>query len=89
MNPTLALDRPAFYEIAVRGRLQADWSDWLTNLQIECENCAGQTITVLRGTVADQAALFGLLDHIRDLGLPLLLVRYIPRELDSETEETK
>ncbi len=77
-NPGLGLDQPARYELAVQGRLDQDWSDWLAGLEIECENRAGQGVTCLRGTVADQSALFGLLNRIRDLGLPLLLVRYIP-----------
>ncbi len=76
----LALDHPAVYEVAVQGRLGENWSDWLSGLELESENADGPTITMLRGTVADQAALFGLLDRIRDLGLPLLLVRYIAEE---------
>ncbi len=81
LTPILALDRPAVYEVAVQGRLGENWSDWLSGLEIESENAGGQTITMLRGTVADQAALFGLLDRVRDLGLPLLLVRHLAEEI--------
>ncbi len=77
-NSGLALDQPARYELAVQGRLDENWSDWLAGLEMDYENRAGQTLTHLYGTVADQSALFGLLNRIRDLGLPLLLVRYIP-----------
>jgi hypothetical protein len=35
-------------------------------------------VTELTGTVSDQSALFGLLCHIRDLGVPLLSVEYLP-----------
>jgi hypothetical protein len=37
----------------------------------------GTSMTELTGTVADQSALFGLLCHIRDLGLPLISVEFI------------
>ncbi len=77
INPGLALDQPARYELAVQGRLDENWSDWLAGLEMDYENRAGQSVTVLRGTVVDQSALFGLLNRIRDLGLALLLVRYI------------
>jgi len=50
--------------------------DWFDGLVINTEN--GETL--LRGPVADQAALFGLLKKIRDLGLPLVSVRQIPSQ---------
>ncbi len=37
----------------------------------------GWTTTTLTGCVADQAALYGLLSRVRDLGLPLLRVQYL------------
>lgn len=36
----------------------------------------GTDRTVLRGAVRDQAALFGVLDRMRDVGLELLEVRH-------------
>jgi len=48
------------------------WSAWFDGLQVSSDQ-AGQT--TIAGTVADQAALHGLLTKIRDLGLPLLSVR--------------
>ena len=62
-----------FYEIRLRGHLDAQWAAWFDGLVINTEN--GETL--LRGPVADQAALFGLLKKIRDLGLPLVSVRQI------------
>jgi hypothetical protein len=61
------------YEIRVVGSLPPQWMDWFDGLVINTEN--GETL--LRGPVADQAALFGLLKKIRDLGLPLVSVRQI------------
>jgi hypothetical protein len=48
------------------------WSAWFEGLQVRRDQ-AGQTI--IAGPVVDQAALHGLLAKVRDLGLPLLLVR--------------
>ena len=61
------------YEIRVAGSLPPQWRDWFDGLVINTEN--GETL--LRGPVADQAALFGLLKKIRDVGLPLVSVRQI------------
>jgi hypothetical protein len=63
----------ANYEIRVAGSLSPQWMDWFDGLVINKEN--GETL--LCGPVADQAALFGLLKKIRDLGLPLVSVRQI------------
>jgi hypothetical protein len=62
------------YEIRVAGSLPPQWQDWFDGLVINVEN--GET--VLCGLVADQAALFGLLKKVRDVGLPLVSVRQIP-----------
>ena len=74
------LDQPGAYEIKVQGRLDGQWSDWLNGAELRCESDEHGTVTTLSGIVADQAALFGLLNRIRDLGLPLLLVRHISTE---------
>ena len=62
------------YEIRVQGRLGADWSSWFDDLTIE--NLPNGE-TVLRGRVADQAALHGLLGKVRNLGLPLVSVQRV------------
>ncbi len=72
-NPRLGLDQPATYRIRVQGRLDENWSDWLGGMAVAIESDNdGPTITTLTGAVPDQAALHGLLNRIRDLGLPLL-----------------
>jgi hypothetical protein len=60
------------YEIRVAGKLDLRWSDWFDGFSI---TPVGEGETLLIGTVADQAALHGLLHKIRDLGLPLLSVQ--------------
>jgi hypothetical protein len=76
--------RPARYEIRVRGVLDRHWSGWFDGLQVSSD-APGQT--VIAGPVADQAALHGLLAKVRDLGLPLLSVRQISPEHESEEEQ--
>ena len=70
-------DKPAMYEIRVRGRLDARWARWFANMQIipqpngEC---------LLTGPIADQAALYGVVSRMRDLGLVLISVHRVSRE---------
>jgi hypothetical protein len=61
----------AVYQIRVGGVLDEGWSDWLAGLDITPLDCGE---TVLAGPIRDQPALHGLLNKIRDLGLPLLSV---------------
>jgi hypothetical protein len=65
-------DKPGIYHIRVKGNLDRRWSDWFDGFGITPQ--PGDE-TLLTGPVADQAALYGLLNKIRDLGLPLLLVK--------------
>ncbi len=67
-------DSAAPYEIRVAGCLQAYWTEWFGGLAL---SDGGDGSAVLRGTVADQAALHGVLAQIRDLNLVLLAVRRI------------
>jgi hypothetical protein len=59
------------YEIRLQGHLDARWAAWFDGLSLSVEN---DGTTILRGPVADQAALHGLLQRVRDVGLPLLSV---------------
>ena len=62
------------YQIQIKGHLPESWSDWFDGLSLT-QNPDG--VTVITGTFSDQAALFGMLWRIRDLGIPLLSVRFI------------
>jgi hypothetical protein len=62
---------PAPYRIRIRGHLDPAWSAWFDSLTVAQ---ADDGTTELAGPVADQAALFGLLAGLRDLGATLLLV---------------
>ncbi|MCK6626848.1 MAG: hypothetical protein L6R45_16945 [Anaerolineae bacterium] len=59
------------YQIRLTGHLGHQWTDWFGGLTITLETNGD---TLLTGPVADQAALFGLLRKVRDLGLPLVEV---------------
>lgn len=67
-NPATC-DEEAIYEIKIRGHLDHSWSSRLDGMAIEVQ-AHGETLLI--GPVRDQAALHGLLNKIRDLGLPLL-----------------
>ena len=69
-------------EIRVKGRIDEHWSDWFDDLTITHTD---QDETILSGTVVDQAALYGLLAKLRDLGLPLLSVNRVEPNLRGET----
>jgi hypothetical protein len=77
-------DRPAHYEIRIRGVLDRHWSSWFEGLEVSSD-APGQTL--IAGPVADQAALHGLLAKVRDLGLPLLSVQRIGPGPETEKEQ--
>lgn len=62
---------PARYRIRISGHLDPAWSGWFDGLTITQQ---ADGTTTLVGLVVDQAALFGLLARLRDLGATLLSV---------------
>jgi hypothetical protein len=62
------------YEIRLAGHLDTRWAAWFDGLSLSRE---GDGTTLLRGLVADQSALHGLLQKVRDTGLPLVSVARI------------
>lgn len=65
---------PAIYEIRLRGHLDRRWCEQLGVPDLTHES---DGTTILRGIAADQSALHGLLQRIRDLGLPLISINQI------------
>ena len=65
---------PTDYCIRLKGHLASHWSAWFDNMTISNE-ANGEA--VLRGLLADQSALYGVLARIRNLGLPLLAVTLV------------
>jgi len=65
---------PGRYEIRVKGHLDTLWAAWFDGLTLAH---GSDGTTIIRGPVADQAALHGLLQKVRDLGLPLISVNHV------------
>ncbi|WP_255770577.1 hypothetical protein [Pseudarthrobacter sulfonivorans] len=62
---------PVEYEIRVGGHLGSRWSAWFEDLTLTSD---GDGTTRMRGHLPDQAALYGVLTKVRDLGLVLISV---------------
>ena len=67
-------DHPGRYEIRLKGHLDSRWAAWFDGLTLTRDS---DGTTIIHGLVADQAALYGLLQKTRDLGLPLISVNYV------------
>ncbi len=68
------------YEIEVEGYLDERWSEWFGEMVITHSELDGG-VTILTGEIPDQAALYGLLAKMRDLGLVLLSVKRLKASL--------
>jgi hypothetical protein len=66
--------KPPYYEIRLKGQLDARWAEWFEGLTITLEEDGD---TLLTGPVVDQAALHGLLKRVRDLGMTLVSVNQV------------
>ncbi|TLN25078.1 hypothetical protein FDZ74_02570 [bacterium] len=76
-RPDHPLNHPPVYQIRVRGHLDRQWADWFEVSSITLEEDGN---TLLTGAVVDQAALYGILKKIRDLGMPLLSINIVDRD---------
>ena len=73
------LPESILYQIKIKGVLSEAWADQFSGMRLtNIDGC-----TILEGVI-DQAALFGVLSRIRDLGLPLLLVEQIEKNRKEE-----
>jgi hypothetical protein len=66
--------RPNVYQIRIKGHLGPQWTDWFEGLTITLHESGD---TLLTGSVIDQAALYGLLRKVRDLGVALVSVNRV------------
>lgn len=69
------------YQIRIEGHLHRQWSDWFGGMNVILEENGN---TLLSGPVIDQAALYGLLKKVRDLGMSLVAVNRVqPHQADA------
>jgi hypothetical protein len=67
-------DETGWCEIRLQGHLDPRWATWFDGLTLT-QHSDGTTL--IHGPVVDQAALHGLLQKVRDLGLPLISVTHV------------
>lgn len=73
------------YQIRIAGHLDSRWVEWFEGLDITLEDNGN---TLLTSSMIDQAALYGLIKKVRDLGIPLISVnRVAPGQVDLKKEE--
>jgi hypothetical protein len=78
---------PGRYEIRLKGHLDTRWAAWFDGLTL---THGSDGTTIIHGQVADQAALHGLLQKVRDLGLPLVAVTQVESDQpDAPTIESR
>ena len=74
MAEVIDAGQPTIYQIRIRGHLGRQWTDWFGGMSLALEEDGD---TLLTGPVIDQAALYGLLKKVRDLGLALVSVNRV------------
>jgi hypothetical protein len=86
--PKLKVYEAATFCIQVQGALDQSWSNYYAGMAIHTEiDSEEHAVVTLTGQVQDQAALLGMLNRLVDMGLPLLLVQYIPEKISENLEE--
>ena len=74
LNPKTDTGQLIVYQIRLRGHLSDQWTNWFEGLTITLDEDGD---TLLTGPLVDQAALFGLLKKVRDLGMPLVSINCV------------
>ena len=87
-SPKLKVHESATYRIHVQGAIDQSWADYygdmIIHLGVEPDECP---VTRMTGQFHDQSALLGVISRLVDLGLPLLMVQYIPDQISETLEE--
>jgi hypothetical protein len=72
--PTDRTPHSGWYLIRIKGRLASRWAARFEPMSL---TTGDDGTTLIEGLVVDQAALHGLLQKVRDLGLPLVSVIHV------------
>ncbi len=84
----LRVHEPATYRIHVQGALDQSWADYYGDMIIHMGVEPDEyPVTKMTGQFHDQSALLGVISRLVDLGLPLLMVEYIPDQTSETFEE--
>ena len=87
-SPKLKVHEPARYRIHVQGAIDEGWADYLGDTIMHMGAETGEyPVTKMTGQFHDQSALLGAISRLVDLGLPLLMVEYIPGQTSETFEE--
>jgi len=88
LEPATDPSQPIVYQIRIKGHLGCQWADWFGGLTVTLEETGDTLLTV---PVVDQAALYGLLRKLRDLGVSLISINPAGPDLPgiSSKEEKK
>ena len=67
------------YELRISGRLGNSIRTWFEDMDVTVDESSSPVQTIIQGPMRDQAALYGLISRIRDLGLTLLSVNRVEK----------
>ena len=70
----LNMHEPAVFRICVQGELDERWSEYFSAQSVTMQKIDGQIVTVITSEPMDQSALVGLINHLNNLGIPLISV---------------
>lgn len=77
------MNEPHVYEIWIEGLISDLWSSWFDGLGVD----HADDETILRGRLADQAALLGVLSKIHSLNLKIIGVIRMPPTTEPGTSD--
>jgi len=64
----------AVYQLRISGRVGHSTLAWFEDMGVTFDETTSPVQTILSGPIRDQAALYGLINRVRDLGLILISV---------------
>lgn len=74
MVKNMSLNKSPNYVIRIQGHFDPSWTAWFDDFSITCEPDGD---TLLIGYIPDQAALYGLITRLQNMGITLLSVNQI------------